>query len=71
MGVGVVMEKYKVVMWVICRWVLELQCGGSRNLLSALRMTMENDEEQKHHICELLLQFSPPKAWGTCFEQYL
>ncbi|KAL8584268.1 hypothetical protein ACOMHN_034953 [Nucella lapillus] len=32
------------------KWVLELQCGGSRNFLSALRMTMENDEEQKHHV---------------------
>lgn len=32
------------------KWVLDLQCVGSRNFLSALRMTMENDEEQKHHI---------------------
>ncbi|KAK7113358.1 von Willebrand factor A domain-containing protein 3A-like [Littorina saxatilis] len=32
------------------KWVLDIQCGGSRNFLSALRMTMENDEEQKHHV---------------------
>lgn len=32
------------------KWVLDLQCGGSRNFLGGLRMVMENDEEQKHHI---------------------
>nr|KAG5713595.1 hypothetical protein BaRGS_024643 [Batillaria attramentaria] len=32
------------------KWVLDLQCGGSRNFLGGLRMAMENDEEQKHHI---------------------
>ncbi|BFZ03428.1 hypothetical protein BsWGS_06467 [Bradybaena similaris] len=32
------------------RWVLELQCGGSRNFLSAYRLAVENDEEIKHHI---------------------
>ena len=50
--------------WLVCRWVLELQCGGSRNLMSALRMTMENDEEQKHHICEWLLPSSPLLSYG-------
>ncbi|XP_013421396.1 von Willebrand factor A domain-containing protein 3A [Lingula anatina] len=32
------------------RWVLGLQCGGSRNFLEAYRMTVENEEELKHHI---------------------
>ncbi|PVD38341.1 hypothetical protein C0Q70_00953 [Pomacea canaliculata] len=32
------------------KWVLEMQCSGSRNFLSALRLVMENDEEQKHHV---------------------
>ena len=58
------MAKYRVVTWLVCRWVLELQCGGSRNLMSALRMTMENDEEQKHHICEWLLMSSPLLSYG-------
>lgn len=34
------------------RWVLELQCGGSRNFLSAYRTAVENDEEIKHNICK-------------------
>ncbi|XP_059162068.1 von Willebrand factor A domain-containing protein 3A-like [Physella acuta] len=32
------------------KWVLELQCGGSRNFLSAYRTAVENDEEIKHNI---------------------
>ncbi|CAG5136343.1 unnamed protein product, partial [Candidula unifasciata] len=32
------------------KWVLELQCSGSRNFLSAYRLAVENDEEIKHHI---------------------
>ncbi|XP_035826258.1 von Willebrand factor A domain-containing protein 3A isoform X2 [Aplysia californica] len=32
------------------KWILELQCGGSRNFLNAYRMAVENDEEIKHHI---------------------
>ncbi|KAL3876675.1 hypothetical protein ACJMK2_034479, partial [Sinanodonta woodiana] len=30
------------------RWVLDLQCGGSRNFLSAFRMAVENEEELSH-----------------------
>ncbi|KAH9491872.1 von Willebrand factor A domain-containing protein 3A [Bulinus truncatus] len=32
------------------QWVLELQCGGSRNFLAAYRLAVENEEEIKHHI---------------------
>jgi hypothetical protein len=32
------------------KWVLELQCGGTRNTLGALKAALENDEEQKHKI---------------------
>ncbi|XP_055877562.1 von Willebrand factor A domain-containing protein 3A-like [Biomphalaria glabrata] len=32
------------------KWVLDLQCGGSRNFLAAYRLAVENDEEIKHHI---------------------
>ncbi|XP_067671399.1 von Willebrand factor A domain-containing protein 3A-like [Haliotis asinina] len=31
-------------------WVLELQCGGSRNFMSAFRMAVENEEEDKHGV---------------------
>ncbi|KAL5018508.1 hypothetical protein ScPMuIL_004230 [Solemya velum] len=32
------------------RWVLELQCGGSRNFMSAFKTAVENEEEIKHNI---------------------
>ncbi|XP_045213175.2 von Willebrand factor A domain-containing protein 3A-like isoform X3 [Mercenaria mercenaria] len=32
------------------RWVLDLQCGGSRNFLSAFRKCVENEEERSHKI---------------------
>ncbi|KAH3861547.1 hypothetical protein DPMN_024479, partial [Dreissena polymorpha] len=32
------------------RWVLDLQCGGSRNFLDAFRKCVENEEERSHHI---------------------
>ncbi|XP_041363576.1 von Willebrand factor A domain-containing protein 3A-like [Gigantopelta aegis] len=32
------------------KWVLGLQCSGSRNFLSAFRMAVENEEEVKHKI---------------------
>ncbi|CAF1040576.1 unnamed protein product [Adineta ricciae] len=32
------------------QWVLRLNCGGTRNLLNALRAIYENEEERKHHI---------------------
>lgn len=31
-------------------WVLDLQCGGSRNFLSAFKLAVENEEEIKHKI---------------------
>lgn len=48
------------------KWVLDLQCGGSRNFLSAYRMAVENDEEIKHHIfvqgCYLFTSGVPDQA---------
>lgn len=35
-----------------CSWVLDLQCGGSRNFLSAFKIAVENEEEIKHKICK-------------------
>ncbi|XP_052071945.1 von Willebrand factor A domain-containing protein 3A-like isoform X3 [Mytilus californianus] len=32
------------------RWILDLQCGGSRNFLSAFKLAVENEEEIKHKI---------------------
>ncbi|CAH1794480.1 unnamed protein product [Owenia fusiformis] len=32
------------------KWVLDLQCEGSRNFMDALRLAVENDEEAKHGI---------------------
>jgi hypothetical protein len=32
------------------RWVLELTCQGTRNLLGGLKETLENEEELKHNI---------------------
>ena len=32
------------------RWVLELQCEGTHNVLGALKTALENEEEQKHNI---------------------
>ncbi|XP_060556889.1 von Willebrand factor A domain-containing protein 3A-like [Ruditapes philippinarum] len=32
------------------RWVLDLQCAGSRNFLSAFRKCVENEEERSHKI---------------------
>ncbi|KAL4240557.1 Von Willebrand factor A [Mactra antiquata] len=32
------------------KWVLDLQCGGSRNFLSAFRKCVENEEERSHKI---------------------
>ncbi|WAQ95334.1 VWA3A-like protein [Mya arenaria] len=32
------------------RWVLDLQCGGSRNFLDAFRKCVENEEERSHSI---------------------
>lgn len=32
------------------KWVLDLQCGGSRNFLSAFKLAMENEQEASHHI---------------------
>ncbi|XP_064617094.1 von Willebrand factor A domain-containing protein 3A-like [Liolophura sinensis] len=32
------------------RWILDMQCGGSRNFLQAFKMAVENDEEIKHGI---------------------
>ncbi|XP_074648285.1 von Willebrand factor A domain-containing protein 3A-like isoform X2 [Tubulanus polymorphus] len=32
------------------KWILESQCEGSRNFLGALRMALENEEENKHGI---------------------
>ena len=32
------------------RYILDMQCGGSRNFIDALRMTVENDDENKHNI---------------------
>ncbi|ESO87152.1 hypothetical protein LOTGIDRAFT_107324, partial [Lottia gigantea] len=32
------------------KFVLDIQCGGSRNFLSAYRRAVENDDEIKHHI---------------------
>ena len=34
------------------RWILEAQCEGSRNYLSALHLAVENDEEAKHNVGE-------------------
>ncbi|XP_077979926.1 von Willebrand factor A domain-containing protein 3A-like isoform X2 [Glandiceps talaboti] len=31
------------------RWILGLECGGSRNFMSALRMALENEEDQKYN----------------------
>ncbi|GFR86394.1 von Willebrand factor A domain-containing protein 3A [Elysia marginata] len=48
------------------KWVLDLQCGGSRNFLAAYRMAVENDEEIKHHIfvqgCYLFTSGVPDQA---------
>lgn len=45
-------EQYKQIIVEISfnRWVLDMQCGGSRNFMSALRYALENDEEQKHNV---------------------
>ena len=32
------------------RWTLDLSCGGTRNLLGALKEALENEEERKHNI---------------------
>lgn len=32
------------------KWVLDLECEGTRNTLGALKETLENDEERKHKI---------------------
>ncbi len=32
------------------RWVLDLQCEGTRNTLGALKAALENEEERKHKI---------------------
>lgn len=32
------------------KWVLELQCEGTHNVLGALRAALENEEERKHNI---------------------
>ncbi|KAK3089710.1 hypothetical protein FSP39_005810 [Pinctada imbricata] len=32
------------------QWILDLQCGGSRNFLSAFKLAAENEEEIKHGI---------------------
>ncbi|NWW51773.1 VWA3A protein, partial [Pedionomus torquatus] len=37
------------------RWVLNLQCKGSRNLMSALRRAVEVDFKDKHKSCGLYL----------------
>ena len=39
----------------VSRWVLDLQCGGSRNFLSAFKLAVENEEEIKHKISKSLL----------------
>ena len=32
------------------KWVLQLKCEGTHNVLGALRNALENEEERKHHI---------------------
>ena len=32
------------------RWIMDLQCEGSRNYMSALHVAVENDEEAKHNV---------------------
>ncbi|PAA71031.1 hypothetical protein BOX15_Mlig018061g1 [Macrostomum lignano] len=32
------------------KWILGLECAGSRNLLGALRKVLENEEEEKHRV---------------------
>ena len=34
------------------RWVMDLQCEGSRNFMGALRTAVENEEERQHNIGE-------------------
>lgn len=33
------------------KWILGLECAGSRNLLGAMRLVLENEEEEKHKVC--------------------
>ena len=32
------------------KWVMDLQCEGSRDFMGALRQAAENDEEMKHNV---------------------
>jgi hypothetical protein len=33
------------------KWVLSLKCGGTHNVMGAVRAALENEEERKHGIC--------------------
>ncbi|UJR15178.1 hypothetical protein I4U23_002139 [Adineta vaga] len=52
------------------QWVLRLNCGGTRNLLNALRAIYENEEERKHHIhpegIYLLTSGIPDQSLDVC-----
>ncbi|CAF1603837.1 unnamed protein product [Rotaria sordida] len=52
------------------QWVLTLNCGGTRNLLNALRAIYENEEERKHHLYPegiyLLTSGIPDQSLDVC-----
>ncbi|CAF1028916.1 unnamed protein product [Adineta steineri] len=52
------------------QWVLRLSCGGTRNLLHALRTIYENEEERKHHLhpegIYLLTSGIPDQSLDVC-----
>jgi hypothetical protein len=52
------------------QWVLQLNCGGTRNLLRALRAIYENEEERKHHLYPegiyLLTSGIPDQSLDVC-----
>ncbi|CAM4928075.1 unnamed protein product [Rotaria socialis] len=52
------------------QWILTLNCGGTRNLLNALRAIYENEEERKHHLhpegIYLLISGIPDQSLQVC-----
>ncbi len=42
-------------MFNVFRWVLDMQCEGSRNFMDAFRLAAENDEEEKHGVGQYII----------------
>jgi len=36
-----------------CRWILNVNCNGSRNILEGLRRALENEDQKQHNIGQL------------------